>query len=59
MIAGTPNFIYVIAAISNSSFYVAGAHFVISDLHQNLEWDTLKPVSAAMRPDSTAATKAV
>ena len=23
------------------------------------EWDTLKPVSAAMRPDSTAATKAV
>lgn len=32
-IAGTLNFIYGIAAISNSSFYVAGAHFVISELN--------------------------
>jgi hypothetical protein len=32
MIAGTLNFIYGIAAISNSHFYVANTHYVISDL---------------------------
>jgi hypothetical protein len=32
MIAGTLNFIYGIAAIGNSSFYVANTHFVISEL---------------------------
>lgn len=33
MIAGTLNFIYGIAAISSSNFYVAGSHFVISELN--------------------------
>lgn len=33
MVAGTMNFIYGIAAISGSSFYVGGAHYVISDLN--------------------------
>jgi hypothetical protein len=33
MIAGTLNFIYGIGAISNSHFYVANAHYVISDLN--------------------------
>ena len=32
MIAGTLNLIYGIAAISNSHFYIAEAHFVISEL---------------------------
>ncbi len=32
MIAGVLNFIYGIAAISKSSFYVANTHFVVSDL---------------------------
>jgi len=33
MIAGTLNVIYGIAAISNSHFYVAEAHYVISELN--------------------------
>lgn len=33
MIAGTLNFIYGIAAISESSFYVANTHFVVSNLN--------------------------
>lgn len=33
MMAGILNFIYGIAAISNSHFYVANAHYVISDLN--------------------------
>jgi hypothetical protein len=33
MIAGTLNFIYGIAAISNSHFYISNTHFVISDLN--------------------------
>lgn len=33
MVAGTINFIYGIAAISNARFYVANAQYVISDLN--------------------------
>jgi hypothetical protein len=33
MMAGVLNFIYGIAAISNSHFFVANAHYVISDLN--------------------------
>ena len=33
MLAGILNFIYGIAAISNSNFYTANAHYVISDLN--------------------------
>ena len=33
MIAGTLNFIYGIAAISNSHFYTANTHYVISELN--------------------------
>jgi hypothetical protein len=33
MIAGTLNFIYGLAAVSNSHFYVANTHFIISDLN--------------------------
>ena len=40
MIAGTLNFIYGIAAISNSHFYVANTHYVISDL-KTWGWVTL------------------
>ena len=33
MIAGTLNIIYGIAAVSDSSFYVEGTHYVFSNLH--------------------------
>ena len=33
MVAGTINFIYGIAAVSGSSFYAAGQHYVISSLN--------------------------
>jgi hypothetical protein len=33
MMAGVLNFIYGLAAVSNSSFYVANTHFVVSDLN--------------------------
>jgi hypothetical protein len=33
MIAGTLNFIYGIAAIGNAHFYIANAHYVISELN--------------------------
>ena len=33
MIVGFLNFFYGIAAVANSSFYVAGEHFVVGNLH--------------------------
>jgi hypothetical protein len=46
MIAGTLNFIYGIAAIGNSHFYVGNAHYVISELNT---WGWVLTVTGALQ----------